>query len=98
MALHFQLFAGGTRLKGFGKPVVHAVERGLTGVYRDGVPYGPNLTEVRECLPYRFRKAFDRANGTWWFVSGEEEKASYTTLRDRRGKYLATIYANAVDL
>jgi hypothetical protein len=97
MALHFQLMTG-SRIRGFGKPVVKAAERGLTGVYREGKPYGPDMSAVRECLPFRFRKAFDRAGGTWWFISGEEERASYVTLRDRRGKYLATIYANAVDL
>ena len=97
MALLFNL-ALSRHIKGFGKPAVCATERGLTGVYVDGKPYGPNNDEVRNCLPHQYRKAFDRAGGAWWFDNAKPEIAAYCTLRDYRGQYLNTVYANAYEL
>lgn len=82
-------------IKGFGKPAVHCAERALTGVYVAGKPYGPKNDEVRNCLPAQYRKAFDRAEGVWWFDANEPWKAAYCTLRDYRGRYLNTVYATA---
>jgi hypothetical protein len=96
MTLLFNL-ALSRHIKGFGKPSVHCTERALTGVYVGDKPYGPNNEEVRNCLPHRYRKAFDRAQGVWWFDKDKPEVAAYCTLRDYRGRYLNTVYANAYE-
>lgn len=47
------------------KAVVPAHEAGLVGDWFKGKPYQPKRDEVRDRLPYKYRKAFDRAM-TWW--------------------------------
>jgi len=55
----------------------------------------PSNPAVRAGLPYRWRKAFDRSGGTFWFPkSGKAWPAApYCTLRNARGRHLATLYA-----
>ena len=57
--------------------------------------YVPELSAVRAGLPYRWRKAFDRSGGTFWFPkSGKAWPAApYCTLRNARGRHLVTLYA-----
>ena len=68
---------------------VPAVECGIVGTWVDGKPWQPCPESFRMALPYRWRLAFDRAQG-FWHVDGKAQ--CYVTLTDRRGKYLATVY------
>jgi len=77
----------GETFKGF---AVSGVEAGVVGFYVDGKPYRPNNQEVRAALPFRYRKAFDRAHGAWWFNGN----AAHVALRSARGAHLVTLYAN----
>lgn len=78
---------------GFKGGTVGSVEAGLVGVYLDGKPYKPNAAEVRELVPLHWRPAFDRA-GPFWF--DETGTRATVQLHDRRGRYLSTVYAHAV--
>lgn len=72
-------------------------ECAIAGTWVDGKPYTPNKAAFRAALPYRWRKAFDRAceGLAFWHDyapgSGKPGK-SQINLSDRRGKYLATVY------
>ena len=63
----------------------------LVGTWVDGRPWLPDPAAFRAALPFRWRKAFDR-DGAFWHGEG----SAYVTLRDRRGRYLATVYCNPV--
>ena len=59
----------------------------------------PDVAAVRAGLPYRFRKAFDRASG-FWFDKGSRfdgnrfsGETPHMTLSDWRGRYMGTVYA-----
>lgn len=78
---------------GFKGATIGATQAGLVGVYRDGKPWAPCPASVRAILPHYWRKALDRA-GAFWFPDDESSPA-YLVLRDTRGRYLSTIYANA---
>ena len=76
------------------KATVPAKEAGLVGDYHNGTPYQPLNSEVRQALPYAYRKAFDRAM-KWWHVhtmSGRRMplKCDLWTLR---GKPMGTLFA-----
>lgn len=92
MALLFDLMLSNHK-KGFGKPCVAATEAAVYGVYRDGVPYAPDAQAVRDALPHYYRKAYDRAGGTFWWSKHGDNDSAYLTLNDRRGKWLNTLYA-----
>lgn len=81
-------------INGFGKPSVRSVQAMLAGHQcsetRETVR--PDATAVRDALPHYYRKAFDRTGGMFWF-SSEADKPAHLTLRDRRGRYLNTVYA-----
>lgn len=83
----------------FGKPSVRAKEQGLIGHYRDKKPYAPDPEAVREALPYRYRKAFDRSGGQFGFYADPpgKEGPCTLTLRNARGGYLNTLYAFPYD-
>lgn len=55
--------------------------------------YIPTAAAVRAGLPYRWRKAFDRSGGNFWFPQNKRDGAPFLTLRDYRGVYLTTVYA-----
>lgn len=81
---------------GFKGGNVPSKEAGIVGFYHDGKPYRPDSDAIRALLPFRWRKAFDRAGVFWW--NNSVPKQAYVVLRGRSGKYLTTIYANAVVL
>ncbi len=80
----------GVGFKGRAVPAVHA---GLVGFYDAGIPYRPDNDAVRAALPYRWRKAFDRADSAWWF--NEAGTTATAKIHTARGRYLTTIYAHA---
>lgn len=68
---------------------VAGVEAALSGTWVDGKPFSPDPAEFRAALPYRWRKAFDR-DGAFWH--DRDIPRCRVTLRDRIGRYLATVY------
>ncbi len=80
----------GTGFKGF---AVTGQPAGLVGYYVAGEPYRPNEDQVRAALPFRLRKAFDRAAFNWWF-DRDNDRACYRQLRRRNGTFITTVYAN----
>jgi hypothetical protein len=55
----------------------------------------PDLSAVRECLPYRWRKAWDRRGGVWYprdAGEGDSKKPAYVTLNRANGRELVVIY------
>ena len=69
---------------------VPAVEAGLVGDYVDGTPYAPCKESLVANMPFRFRKAMERA--TLWYR--ESTKQFCATLYGSRGAYLGTVYIN----
>lgn len=97
-----QFNVNGSGFKGF---TVAARPAMLAGVYHAGEIYAADESAIRDRLPFRWRKAWDRAGATWWpksaclpalcnDVADNERPQGYRTLRDRRGRYLTTVYAN----
>jgi hypothetical protein len=72
---------------------VPAVKAVLAGHWRERELVTPSLPDTRAALPYRWRKAFDRA-GSFWFDARDQAAPATMTLRNRRGGYLATLYAH----
>mgnify|MGYP005821884279 CR=1 FL=1 len=81
---------GGVRFK----TTVPAKESGLVGDYHNGVPYQPDNSEVRLGLPYRYRKAFDRAL-KWWHESSMSGRSLplKCDLYTSKGAPMGTLYA-----
>jgi hypothetical protein len=74
------------------KTTCGAKPAGLVGDYRNGAPYQPDLNAA--VLPYRYRKAFERAL-KWWqaeSMSGQHMplRCDLTTLR---GQPMGTLFA-----
>lgn len=85
-----------THKSGHVKGPVKAVRPAFAGHYRkveDDI-LAPDLAAVRECLPYYYRKAFDRAGNPWF---PQDDSPAYVTLRDTRGRYLNTVYMQPYD-
>lgn len=86
-----------------GKPRVAAAPAVFAGVYdtQSREILKPEPAAVRAALPYRWRRAFDRAASGFWFdkESRVDEKGHhrgappYIELRDYRGSWLNTVYA-----
>jgi hypothetical protein len=89
----------GRHIKRFGKPCVRAEPAGLIGHLRNGQLVRPDGAAIRVALPHYYRKAFERSNGMFRYVSevagddGNTRKSAYCTLYSSRGRYLNTIYA-----
>ena len=71
-----------------------AVEAGVVGDWYQGKPYQPDPVVVRATLPYRYRKAFDRAL-KWWQTDSMSGRAMplKCDLVTLRGKPLGTLFA-----
>ena len=72
---------------------VPGVLAAIVGTWVDGRPWRPDPVAFRAALPFRWRKAFDR-DGAFWHDKRDNAAPAYTVLRDRRGRYLATVYCN----
>ena len=68
----------------------------------NGEHYTPDRAAIRDALPTQHRKAFDRANQFWFAAkpgrvglpaAPDMVDACSTTLLDRRGRLLGTLYA-----
>lgn len=69
---------------------------GVHGVLdENGVLIHPDLAELRECLPARWRKAFDRAGYPWWNAH-DASKPAHMTLRTAKGDLIGTLYLSRV--
>lgn len=76
------------------KTIVPAMESGIVGDYHNSKPYQPDYSAVLSSLPFRYRKAFIRAQ-KWWQdknMSGRllPLKCDLYTLK---GKPMGTLYA-----
>lgn len=76
------------------KAQVPAVEAHIVGDYHNHKPYQPDTRAIHDRLPFKYRKALNRALG-WWqekSMSGRAMplKCDLVTLR---GKPLGTLYA-----
>ena len=80
-------------IAGFGKPRVPAIDTGgMVGHYVDGKCLTPDGAAVRAALPYRYRKAFDRAGGRWRY-NKHPPAPGYLKLIGSRGQWLNNVYA-----
>lgn len=50
-----------------------------------------DVNAVRDALPTRLRKAFDRAT-VWYPQSGDIMRPAYAPLRNAHGKFIGTLY------
>jgi hypothetical protein len=66
---------------------------GLVGDYHQGIPYAPSPREVLERLPYRYRKAFNRAIGWWRTGHSSRPLPLKCDLKGFNGKDLGTLFA-----
>ena len=64
---------------------------GIIGHYDGRDIVKPNSAQVRAALPYRFRAAFDRANG-YWFDKNRNDAPAICDLYSTRGKLLVKLY------
>lgn len=53
----------------------------------------PDAAAVRAAIPAVWRAAFDRVGHGFWFDKHNNDAVPYLDLRDRRGAFLARIYA-----
>lgn len=93
-----------TSKKHFGKPSVASEDvGGIVGHHFKGQILKPCAHMVRAALPHYYRAAFDRAAGAWWFSQDKRDQGStglctpYLTLRDKRGRWINTLYAIPYD-
>ncbi len=81
---------------GFVGAEIGATLAGLVGYYgADGKPYGPDAAAIRALLPHRWRAAFDREPGGFWFSA---DAPAYRHLYSSRGRHLTTVYAHAFEV
>ena len=83
-------------VRGMRKTRIPATEaQGVTGhIGRYGLVI-PDRQALRLALPYRFRKACDRAGG-FWFDKFRDDSPAHMELRDCRGRYLTTLYLQPI--
>ena len=76
---------------------VPAVEAGVIGVYRNGVPYRPHGGDIHRNMPGRYAAAFSRA-ALWMGKNGDGCDVFRADLWDATGrKSLGTVFARALD-
>lgn len=90
-----------------GKRIVPATQAIVAGIWNeiDKRLEKPCAYTIRQMIPYRYRKAFDRQGGNFWFDdsnrwNGQKVTGNipYLTLYDCRGKYLCNLLAFPVQL
>lgn len=74
------------------KGYVAARESHVSGYWKDGKPYLPDMESLKSLIPYRWRKALSRAQVWTKEDAARQFECIYCTLYNARGKYLATIY------
>ena len=74
--------------------IIDAVESGIVGNYHEGKPYQPNMNELRQEIPFRFRKSLDRSLG-WWQTNDMSGKSMplRCDLVTLKGKEQGTLFA-----
>lgn len=77
-----------------GKPfTVPVIESGIVGEYYNGKPYAPDLSQLVQCVPYRYRIAAECEFLTMWHESGHgpNDGTFKVILVSTKGKYLTQI-------
>ena len=87
------------------KFTVQAIDAEITGLYdsRDGTITRPCTVDISQLIPWRYRRAFNRTNGRFWYNEAARigldgvttEQLPYLPLYDARGKHMTTLYAIA---
>jgi hypothetical protein len=83
----------------FRRFTVPAIERGVYGVYFDGVPYGPCEVSVAEKMPKTLSKAIFRGCGFWITNLSDimqKDLQGYSRGYAKQGKPLGTLIARAI--
>jgi len=75
---------------------VKARKAGIAGIYRDGVPYLPDDSQVMRGLPYQFRRAFGRAGPSWWLNNGLSDTVRCDLWRKADNAPMGSIFARLV--
>lgn len=90
-----------------GAITVPAVQAAIVGLWSDEEKRSlmPDVTECARLLPYKWRKAFNRKNGRFWYddraritngkITGGD--VPHLDLRDYRGRHMVTLYALVAD-
>lgn len=83
--------------------IVRAVEPVIVGIWSDDEKrfLMPDTVDCERLLPYKWRKAFKRKNGRFWYhdkarirdgqITGGD--VPHMTLTDYRGRHMVTLYA-----
>lgn len=64
----------------------------IVGDYYQGIPYQPKENEVKDGLPYKYRKSFDRAS-KWWQDKYSRDIPLHCNLKDRYGRGMGELFA-----
>ena len=73
------------------KFTVSARKRGAIGNYYNGIPYGPDESQVIVGLPYQYRKAFERGSGFWCTNMSDIQRADMNRKAD--GAPMGSVFA-----
>lgn len=72
---------------------VPSVTPALNGHTIEGQTYAPDDAAVRDGLPARWRRVFDRAGGWWFDRNTAAPMVCHKALYDARGRHVVTLYA-----
>ncbi|MBG6172697.1 hypothetical protein IWQ55_000276 [Labrenzia sp. EL_208] len=79
-------------VKGMRKAEISAVRADLSGhLDEKGEIVRPCPEEVRAALPYRFRHAFGKSTGMFWFLEHKPDYPATLTVRGYRGRELVRL-------
>ena len=73
--------------------IMPAIPADICGHWHNGQCWRPDAVAIEKALPYRWRKAWKRCGGNFWFESRNNTAAAYANIYSTRGKHLATVYA-----
>ena len=91
MKYEIELHRHGCKIDSF---VVAARPRGVVGNYHNGVPYGPDESQVLRGLPYRYRRAFERGTGFWCTHLSDVQRADLNRKSD--GAAMGSLFARFI--
>ena len=89
--MEYLLLWSGER-RGMKKARIPAFEsNGIAGHWRDGKLWIPDAAAIRAAIPFRYRAAFDRSCGVFWFDARGKDFPATMRLYSSRGKELVQL-------